>query len=74
MSKRTLQRRVETEGTSFQQILKETREALAHHYLENTTLPASEISSFLGDDEPNFFYRAFRSWTGETPDTIRHAA
>lgn len=74
MSKRTLQRRVETEGTSFQQILKETREALAHHYLENTNLPASEISFLLGYDEPNSFYRAFRSWTGKTPDTIRQAA
>lgn len=74
MSKRTLQRRVEAEGASFQQILKETREALAYHYLENTTLPASEISFLLGYDEPNSFYRAFRSWTGKTPDTIRHAA
>ena len=73
MSKRTLQRRIEAEGTSFQQILKETREALARHYLERTALPAAEISFLLGFDEPNSFYRAFRTWTGTTPDSLRQA-
>lgn len=73
VSKRTLQRRIEAEGTSFQQILKETREALARHYLEKTSLPASEISFLLGFDEPNSFYRAFRNWTGKTPDSIRQS-
>lgn len=73
LSKRTLQRRIEIEGTSFQLLLKETREALARHYLGNTTLPSSEISFLLGYDEPNSFYRAFRRWTGKTPDSVRHA-
>jgi AraC-like DNA-binding protein len=72
VSKRTLQRRIEAEGSSYQQILKETREALARHYLENTALPAAEISFLLGFDEPNSFYRAFRTWTGTTPDRVRH--
>jgi AraC-like DNA-binding protein len=74
LSKRTLQRRIEAEGTSFQEILKETRETLARHYLEKTALPASEISFLLGFDEPNSFYRAFRSWTGKTPDSLRQHA
>ncbi|MDB4946789.1 MAG: Virulence regulating protein [Labilithrix sp.] len=73
LSKRTLQRRIEAEGTSFQQILKETREDLARHYLANTVLPATEISFLLGFDQPNSFYRAFRTWTGTTPDSVRHA-
>ena len=72
LSKRTLQRRIEAEGTSFQQILQETREALARHYLEKTTLPAAEISLLVGFDEPNSFYRAFRKWTGTTPEAVRH--
>ncbi|MDP9046379.1 MAG: AraC family transcriptional regulator [Pseudomonadota bacterium] len=71
LSKRTLQRRVELEGTSFQQILRETREALARHYLAQTRLTAAEISYLLGFDEPNSFYRAFRAWTGTTPDRLR---
>ena len=71
MSRRTLQRRIEAEGTSFQAILRDTREALARHYLERTALPAAEISFLLGFDEPNSFYRAFRGWTGLTPDSVR---
>lgn len=73
VSKRTLQRRVEAEGTNYQEILKETREELARHYLERTALPVAEIAFLLGFDEPNSFYRAFRTWTGATPDAIRHA-
>ncbi len=71
VSRRTLQRRIEAEGTSFQMILRETREALARHYLQRTALPASEISFLLGFDEPNSFYRAFRGWTGTTPESVR---
>lgn len=74
LSKRTLQRRIESEGTTYQQILNDTREALARHYLTNTTLPTSEISFLLGFDEPNSFYRAFRNWTGTTPDSLRQQA
>ena len=73
LSKRTLQRRIEAEGTSYQQLLRETRESLARHYLEKTALPAAEISFLLGFDEPNSFYRAFRAWTGNTPDSVRPA-
>jgi AraC-like DNA-binding protein len=73
LSKRTLQRRIEAEGTSYQQLLRDTRESLARHYLEKTTLPAAEISFLLGFDEPNSFYRAFRAWTGTTPDSVRPA-
>jgi len=71
MSKRTLQRRMEQEGTSFQSVLTETREKLARHYLRNTRLPATEISFLLGFEEPNSFYKAFRRWTGATPDSLR---
>jgi AraC-like DNA-binding protein len=73
LSTRTLQRRIEAEGASYQQILRDTREALARHYLEKTALPAAEIAFLLGFDEPNSFYRAFRAWTGTTPDRMRQA-
>lgn len=71
LSKRTLQRRMEAEGTSFHHVLQDTREKLARHYLEKTRLPAAEISFLLGFDEPNSFYRAFRRWTGTTPESLR---
>lgn len=74
VSKRTLQRRLSSEGTTFQSVLQATRHALATHYLESTSLAAAEISFLLGFEEPNSFYRAFSDWTGSTPDSVRRAA
>lgn len=71
MSRRTLQRHLEAEGLSYQQLLRETRLSLARHYLSKTELPPTEISFLLGFDEPNSFYRAFRNWTGHTPESTR---
>ncbi|MDH0866690.1 AraC family transcriptional regulator [Mitsuaria sp. GD03876] len=71
VSKRTLQRRIEAEGTSYQKILNDTRLDLARHYLEKTALSHAEISFLLGFDETNSFYRAFKAWTGLTPDAAR---
>lgn len=73
LSKRTLQRRLEDEGTSFQDVLRSTRESLAVHYLQRTALPVGEISFLLGFEEPNSFYRAFGEWMGRTPETVRRA-
>jgi AraC-like DNA-binding protein len=71
VSKRTLQRYLSDEKTSFQQELNKTRESLARHYLANSTFSGAEISFLLGFDDPNSFFRAFRSWTGETPEKVR---
>ena len=73
VSTRTLQRRLRQEGITFQVVLGETREALARHYLTQSSMTTAEISFLLGYEEPNSFYRAFRSWTGETPAAIRAA-
>jgi AraC-like DNA-binding protein len=74
LSKRTLQRRLEDEGTSYQEVLRETRVALACHYLERTAVPLGEISFLLGFEETSSFFRAFSNWTGRTPDTVRREA
>ncbi|AEI81930.1 transcriptional regulator AraC family (plasmid) [Cupriavidus necator N-1] len=73
MSKRTLQRRLEDEGENFRALVSSTRESLARHYLQNTSMSGGEIAFLLGFEEPNSFYRAFHDWTGQTPDSIRHA-
>lgn len=73
LSKRTLQRRLENEGENFRALINTTRESLAHHYLGNTTLSGGEIAFLLGFEDPNSFYRAFQDWTGQTPDSTRHA-
>ena len=73
MSPRTLQRRLKGEGTTFQAILDSTRESLARHYLSESELSAGEISFLVGYDDPRSFYRAFRAWTGQTPQLVRAA-
>ncbi len=72
MTRRTLQRRILAEGETYQNILNDVREKLARHYLQNTKIPFAEISFLLGFDEPNSFHRAFRGWTGSTPQRVRH--
>lgn len=71
MSQRTLQRRLQEESTSFQEILSQTRADLARHYLANTEIPNAQIAFLLGFRDTNSFYRAFREWTGTTPETMR---
>jgi AraC-like DNA-binding protein len=73
VSTRTLQRRLKGEGTTFQALLSDVRESLARHYLTSSTMSAGEISFLLGYEDPNSFYRAFRSWTGVTPEGLRSA-
>jgi AraC-like DNA-binding protein len=72
-STRSLQRRLKQEGQSFQTLLNSTREGLARHYLRTSDISGAEISFLLGFEDPNSFYRAFRDWTGETPERVRTA-
>ena len=71
MSTRSLQRHLRREGTSFQKVLNKTREELARHYLRHSSMTGAEISFLLGYDDPNSFFRAFRTWTGQTPESLR---
>ena len=71
ISNRTLQRYLRQEGTTFQKVLDELREELARHYLSTSSYSSQEIAFLLGYEEPNSFFRAFRAWTGQTPEGIR---
>lgn len=73
VSSRTLQRRLRDEGSSFQRTLDALRNSLAHHYLQNSSMTGAEISFLLGFEDPNSFFRAFRAWTGTTPQALRSA-
>ena len=74
MSARTLQRRLLSEGVSFQEVLDATRADLGRHYLGETNMSGAEISYLLGFEDPNSFYRAFQKWTGGTPERFRMEA
>lgn len=73
VSSRTLHRQLKAADSSFQQILDATRQELATHYLRNPDLSATEIAFLLGYGETSSFYRAFRNWTGGTPEQARTA-
>jgi len=73
LSPRTLQRRLENEGVTFQEVLQETRESLARHYLDQSPMTTTDIAFLLGYDEPSSFSRAYHSWTGTTPEHARSA-
>ena len=67
ISSRTLQRRLQDEGSSFQRVLEGARHQLARHYLNNSTLELNEAAYLLGYEDGNSFVRAFRGWEGVPP-------
>jgi AraC-like DNA-binding protein len=67
VSPRTLQRRLQDEGSSFQSVLEEARHQLARHYLNNSFLELNEAAYLLGYNDANSFVRAFRTWEGMPP-------
>ncbi|MCB0070534.1 MAG: helix-turn-helix transcriptional regulator, partial [Caldilineaceae bacterium] len=56
---------------TFQKVQDELREELPRHYLSATDYTSVEISFLLGYEEPSSFFRAFRAWTGQTPEVVR---
>ena len=67
MSSRKLHSKLADSGTSFQQVLDDTRRELAEQYLQERELSISEIAYMLGFSDCSNFSRAFKRWTGETP-------
>lgn len=67
MSDRSLQRRLAEEGTSFKRLLTEARHEQALAYLLDPSLEIKAIAFLLGYEDQNSFYRAFRTWEGDTP-------
>jgi len=74
MSMRTLARRLESEGTTFRDLVDEVRRKLAVDHVGNRDIGFSELSYRLGFSHVAAFHRAFRRWTGQTPLTYRRMA
>ena len=71
MSKRSLQRKLADEASSYQEVLNTIRRELAHTYLARSSTSLGEIAYLLGFQDSNSFIRAFRGWTGQTPGEYR---
>ena len=73
MSPRTLQRRLQESGSSYQRLLDDARHQMARYYLSNSALELNETAYLLGFEDPNSFGRAFRTWEGVAPGNWREA-
>jgi AraC-like DNA-binding protein len=71
MSARTLRRRLEKEGTSYQRIKDNARRDLAIGLLRREGLTVSDVAERVGFSDPSSFHRSFRRWTGLAPGAYR---
>jgi AraC-like DNA-binding protein len=74
MSARTLQRKLGECGTTYKEILDDTRHALALAYLSAPRHSVSDVTYLLGFSAGSCFTRAFRRWTGQSPTDWRAGA
>jgi AraC-like DNA-binding protein len=73
MRPRTLQRRLQESGSSFQRVLDEARHQMARYYLSNSVLELNEAAYLLGFEDPNSFGPVFRVWEGVPPSDWRES-
>ena len=71
LSRRTLQRRLRAEKTSFQKVLNEARAVLAVNYLSDARLKSLDIAMLLGYSNISSFTTAFKSWYDMPPAEYR---
>lgn len=73
MSPRTLQRRLDDEGSRFSEVVDGVRETLARRWLAEESRTLSEIAYALGFADLATFSRAFKRWTGKPPGAWRRS-
>jgi len=67
MHKRTLQRNLSEQGTSFRQVKESVLKEQAANLLLKDKVEIESVATYLGYSEPSAFHRAFKSWFGVTP-------
>ena len=71
ISRRSLQRRLKDQGTSFTELLENTRRDLSLQYVRDPQHSFNEVGFLLGFSEPGNFSRAFKRWYGKSPSQYR---
>jgi AraC-like DNA-binding protein len=71
MSVRSLQRRLAEAGTSFRDLLDTSRQEMAQSYIREPEIELVEIAFLLGFSDQSAFSRAFKRWTGNSPNEVR---
>lgn len=71
VSPRTLHRQLQEQGASLQALKDEVRQERAMELLHRTARPIKQIARAVGFGNEKSFSRAFKQWTGATPETFR---
>jgi AraC-like DNA-binding protein len=71
LSERTLQRRLQEEATSFNELVDDTRRELADQYLRDSQLTLAQVAYLLGFADQSTFFRACKRWFGTSPGEYR---
>jgi len=71
MSTSTLQRKLKSEGTTFQDLKQEERLKLSQNLLQNTRISIEDIAEQLGFSDGSNFAKSFKSWTNTSPAAYR---
>ena len=71
IGKRTIQRKLSDEGTTFNIILTTVRKNLSEYYIGQLDMDTDEVAFILGYKEINSFLRAFQQWNGITVTDFR---
>lgn len=71
LNRRTLQRRLKDHGIEFSSLIEDIRRELALAYMKGSDYSVTEISLLVGYAESSSFTRAFRRWTGHSPQQYR---
>ena len=74
LTSRTLRRRLQLEGSSYQQVLDSVRRQLAIDYLRDTDMSTEDIATSLGFSDAANFRHAFKRWTGRSTGSYRVGA
>jgi AraC-like DNA-binding protein len=72
-SRRTLQRRLNDEGTSFRNVVDEARREVALDVMARGGTTVTDLTFLLGFSDLSAFGRAFRRWTGTNPASYLRA-
>jgi AraC-like DNA-binding protein len=70
---RTLQRRLEREGETFDGIRDRVRREKAEYYLNKTNAPLAQVAGIIGYSEQSIFSRSCQRWFGQPPRKFRAA-
>lgn len=74
ISARTMQRRLSEEGLTYKKLMDDLKKDFAIGYMKRPDLTIGDIAYLLSYSDSSAFTRAFKTWTGMSPNAYRIAA